>query len=338
MLVRAEQLARKLDSGLSPVYLLGGDEPFQMREASDRIRALARREGCEERLVFSAERDFDWSAVSASANALSLFAARRLIELRLKSARPGKQGGSVLTQLAASAGADVVLITMPRLDQTAKRSAWYKALDGAGVCSDFWPISPADLPQWIEQRFRAAGIAVEPEACRFLAQRTEGNLVTAAQAIALLSLLADGQTVSVEDVARAAGDSARFDSFTLVDAALEGQLPRIVRIIRGMRDEGAALPPLLGSITWMLRGVAGIAHRVQGGEAASQVFADRALGVWRQRRNAVQGAISRHPADNWLVFIAFAARIDKASKGMTAEDPWALLEQLCLWVGGQRVL
>jgi DNA polymerase-3 subunit delta len=120
------------------------------------------------------------------------------------------------------------LITMPRLDQTAKRRARYKALDGAGVCSDFWPISPADLPQWIAQRFRAAGIAVEPEACSFLAQRTDGILVTAAQAIALLSLLAEGQTVSVEDVARAAGDSARFDSFTLVDAALEGQLPRIV--------------------------------------------------------------------------------------------------------------
>jgi DNA polymerase III subunit delta len=335
--VRAEQLPRKLQAGLSPLYLLSGDQPLQMREAADAIRQCAQTNGCEERLVFSAERDFDWGAVTASANALSLFAARRLLELRLPSARPGKEGGAALTQLAASAGADVLLITMPRLDQTAKRSAWYKALDAAGVCVDFWPVAPAELPKWIAQRFHAAGVRADADACAFLAQRTEGNLVTAAQSIALLTLLADDAVISVQDVARASGDSARFDSFGLVDASLEGDVARIVRIVRGMRAEGAALPPLLGTVTWMLRGVAGIARRADSGEAIAQIFSDRSLGVWRQRRVVVQRALTRHGAQQWLTFLAFAARVDKASKGLSADDPWALLEQLCLWIGGKPV-
>lgn len=338
MQLRAEQLERHLADRIAPFYLLSGDEPFQVSEAADLIRTAAGAAGCSERLVFATDREFEWSELTAQAGAMSLFAARRLIELKMLSGRPGKEGGATLAHLAGAASEDVVLITTPRLDATAKRAAWYKAVADAGVTIDFWPISAAELPQWIQARFSAAGVAASRDACQFLAGRTEGNLVAAAQSVALLALLSEGREIDVEDVARAAGDSARYDSFMLVDAVLAGELERCLRIVRGMRAEGAALPPLVGSVAWMLRAVGDIARRVHAGESVSAVFGDRALGVWRQRRGAVERAVRRHPADAWYGFIAETNVIDQASKGMRSDDPWLLLEQLCVAVAHQPLL
>jgi DNA polymerase III subunit delta len=336
--LRAEQLKRHLEEQVSPFYLLSGDEPFQLSEATDLVRAAARVAGCSERLVFTTDREFSWSDLTAEAGALSLFAERRLLELRMLSARPGKEGGATLAQMTTTGSEDVLLITAPRLDATAKRASWYKTLAQAGMVVEFWPIGATELPQWINARFTAAGVTASRDACQFLAGRTEGNLVAAAQSVALLALLAEGQEIGIDEVARAAGDSARYDSFMLVDAMLGGDLERSLRIVRGMRAEGAALPPLVGSVAWMLRAVSDIARRVHAGEAVSTIFSDRSLGVWRQRRPAVERAIRRHPVRRWLTFIADTNMIDQASKGMRRDDPWLLLEQLCVAIAHAPLL
>lgn len=338
MQLRAADLSRALDRELAPCYFLSGDELFQRGEAADAVRARAMSSGCTERLVFAADRELDWSAIAADAASPSLFAEQRLLEIRLNSARPGKEGGAALAGLAALQGPDVILVTLPRLDATAKRSAWYKAASANAVCVEFWPVTAAELPAWIQNRFATHGVSVNADAATLLAERTEGNLIAAAQSAALLSLLAQDGTVDIDAVIRAAGDGARYDGFTLVDAMLEGDAARTVRIVRGLARDKAPLPPLVGTLAWMLRAVAGIARRLQDGEGANAVFADRALMVWRMRRPIVQAAVRRHPQAAWYGFLEQAHRIDRASKGMSKDDPWGLVELLCLRVAGAPVL
>ncbi|MEM7406190.1 MAG: DNA polymerase III subunit delta [Pseudomonadota bacterium] len=338
MQLRAAELSRALERELAPCYLLAGDELFQRGEAADAVRARALSSGCQERLVFAADRDLDWTMILADAASPSLFAEQRLIEIRLNSARPGKDGGAALAQLAGLSGPDVILVTSPRLDGSAKRSAWYKSMSAQAVCVEFWPVGPGELPGWIQTRFAGHGVTATAEAATLLAERTEGNLVAAAQSTALLALLAAQGTVDVDAVMHASGEGARYDGFALVDAMLEGHTGRTVRIVRALAREKAPLPPLVGTLAWMLRAVAGIATRLHAGEAAASVFGDRSLGVWRQRRAIVQAAVRRHPQTAWYGFLRQAHHIDRAGKGMSPDDPWALIELLCLRVAGAAVL
>ena len=335
MQIQPHELDGQLSHSLASLYLVAGDEPLQLLEASSEVRAAARAAGCSERLVFDVDRSFDWDALLMEANSMSLFAERRLIELRLPSARPGKAGGAALEKLASRDSEDVCLVTMPAVDGQARRTAWFKALQQSGVYVDVRAVGPDRLPEWIARRFSARGVQADRAACELMAERTEGNMVAAAQAVELLCLLRDGaehgtDVISPEDVVAASGDSARYDSFSLVNAVLGGDATRAVRIVRGLRAEGAPLPPLVGSLAWMLRAVVTVATRVGQGDSVANVLSDGQLAVWRQRRTLMQQAVNRHDAVRWREFLSGAFAIDRASKGMSVDDPWQLAEGLCV--------
>lgn len=335
MLVQPHELDGQLRHSLASLYLIAGDEPLQVQEASGAVRAAARAVGCSERLVFDVDRSFDWDALLMQADSMSLFAERRLIELRLPSARPGKAGGAALEKLASRDCEDVCVVTMPAVDGQARRTAWFKALQQSGVHVDVRVVGPERLAEWIGRRFSERGVQADRAACELMAQRTEGNMVAAAQAVELLCLLRDGQpdgaeVISPQDVVAASGDSARYDSFSLVDAVLGGDTARAVRIVRGLRAEGAPLPPLVGSLAWMLRAVVTVATRVGQGDSVANILSDGQLAVWRQRRTLMQQAVNRHDASRWRDFLSGAFAIDRASKGMSIDDPWQLAEGLCV--------
>ena len=335
MQIQPNELEGQLRRSLGSLYLIAGDEPLQLLEASSEVRAAARAAGCTERLVFDVDRSFNWDALLMEADSMSLFAERRLIELRLPSVRPGKVGGAALEKLASRESEDVCLVTMPAVDGQARRTAWFKALQQNGTYVDVRVVEPNHLPEWIQRRFTARGVQADRAACELMAERTEGNMVAAAQAVELLYLLRDGandrtDVISPEDVVAASGDSARYDSFTLVNAVLGGDTARAVRIVRGLRAEGAPLPQLVGSLAWMLRAVVTVATRVGQGDSMSSVLSEGQLAVWRQRRALMQQAVNRHDAMRWREFLSGAFAIDRASKGMAADDPWQLAEGLCV--------
>ncbi len=252
MQLRPEQLAAHLDKGLRRVYTLHGDEALLAQEAADAIRAAARAAGCAERQVHTvAGAHFDWSGLIGAAQSMSLFAARQLIEIRIPSGKPGKDGSEALQRYCAHLSDDVVtLVTLPRLDRAQLASGWFGALDADGVTLRLDTIERAALPQWIAQRLAAQGQRVQDgvagqKALAFFADQVEGNLLAAHQEITKLGLLyghgGPGQgELSFEQIEAAVLNVARYDVFKLGEAVLAGQVARTLRMLDGLQAEGEA--------------------------------------------------------------------------------------------------
>ncbi|MDH3715631.1 MAG: DNA polymerase III subunit delta [Gammaproteobacteria bacterium] len=324
-----ENLAASLQSPLAPVYMISGDEPLQRQEAGDQVRAACRDAGYEERTVLLADTGFDWQQLQDFGNNLSLFATRRLLELRL-SGSPGQAGGKALQAYAAAPPEDTVLLILgPRIERKAQSSAWYRALDKSGVVVQVWPIERRRFAQWLVQRAAALGIQLSNAAAVLLAERVENNMLAAAQELEKLRLLCGAATVDEETVLRAVADSARYNVFDLADAMLGGERLRVARILQGLREEGVESVLILWSITRELRALASVSAALARGE--QQDSALREAGIWPRRKALVTQALRRQ--GDWQALLLDAAAADRAIKG-AAPDPWSALESLALRATG----
>ena len=329
MQVRPEQLAAHLEGGLRAVYVVSGDEPLQLNESLDAVRAAARRHGFAERTVLDADTGFDWSQLAEAGASLSLFAERRLIELRLPSGRPGAEGGRALAAFAADPGSDVVLLVgAGGVDARSRRSEWYRALARAGVSVEVWPKERDALPAWLRARARACGLSASPEAIEELADRCEGNLAYGAQTIERLALLVSGKRIELDDVLDGAAHGARFTPFDLVDATLGGNTPRALQVLAGLAAEGEAPPAIIGALAWQVRTVVRIGRDLERGASIDDAL--RPFPAWRRRRGQVLAALERRRSGAWAERLAALARLDAMSKGATAGDVWDALRWLVL--------
>ncbi len=335
MKLRPERLAGQLARGLAPIYLITGDEPLQLAEASDMVRDAARAQGFSGREVFSVESGFDWSRIAAAvAGELSLFAERRLVELRLPGGKPGDSGGKALRAWAENPPPDTILmIIAPRIDAAAQRSRWFRALEQAGVVVQIWPLGRDRLPGWIQQRMRARGLRASQEAVALLAERVEGNLLAAAQEIEKLHLLYGDKQLGPREIAAAVADSARFNIYELVDSALSGDAARAVRTLRGVRGEGVEPVLVLWALSREIRLLEEMAGELESGAAPQQVMGRHR--VWEQRRPLVRKGLERHPRRRWQQLLRHAARIDRVIKGAARGDAWDELLQLVLAISGR---
>lgn len=337
MRLRCEQLAAHLRQGVQPLYLLSGDEPLQLMEAADAIRARVRELGFGEREVLHAEANFDWNALTAASGSLSLFAEKRLLELRLPGGKPGKEGGAALSGYAADPPPDTVLLIISgKIDSASQKSKWFRALEAAGVTLQVWPVEPARLPGWVMNRMRSRGMQPTDEAARILAERVEGNLLAAAQEVEKLRLLHGEGPIDAAQVEEGVADSARYDIFELVDTALLGDAPRTARVIEGLRAEG--VEPIL--VLWaLLREIR--AQAQMAGELAQGSSVDAVLGrfrVWEKRKAPVRAGLARHTLKRWLLLLRRAGRIDRMVKGAEPGNPWDELLQLALLMAGVRTV
>ncbi|WP_449466375.1 DNA polymerase III subunit delta [Stenotrophomonas humi] len=339
MELRPEQLVTQAaSSALAPVYLIAGPELLRVIEAADAVRAKARAEGIGEREVFDADgRDFDWSQLSSSFNAPSLFSARRLVEVRLPSGKPGKEGAEVISDFCARPPSDVVLLITAGEWSKAHQGKWAEAVSRAGVLSVAWAIKPHELGDWIERRLRAKGLRADPAAVQRLSERVEGNLLAAAQEIDKLALLADGQPLDVAKMESLVADAARYDVFRLNEAALSGQPQAVLRMLAGLRGEGEAVAALMPMVIRELLLTAGLA-RVQaaGGNLAGEM---KAKGIWESRQAPFKRALQRHPDPRrWERFVAEASQVDRMAKGRADGDPWLALERLLIALSEARAV
>ncbi|MCC5856763.1 MAG: DNA polymerase III subunit delta [Ectothiorhodospiraceae bacterium] len=335
MRARPEQLSAVLRKGLAPVYLLTGDEPLQLREAQDAVRAAARAAGYGEREVLEVEAGFDWDRLGAMADSLSLFGDRRLVELRMPGGRPGQQGGKALAAYCERPAEDTVLmISSGRLEPKVRKSAaWVKAIDQVGVVVEIWPIGPAELPRWLTARMQAAGLRPTTDAAALLAERSEGNLMAAAQEVDKLRLLLGQGEVTLETVQAAVADSARYDVFDLCLAALQGDSRRVVRILNGLHEEG--VEPVL--VLWALARELRVLVRLSapGSNPEEVLRRERAFGP---RKTALPAAARRGRPARWQALLARAARVDRVIKGAAAGRPWDELLHLSLAIAGTRTV
>jgi DNA polymerase-3 subunit delta len=334
MKLRPDQLEQNLQSNLSPIYIVSGDEPFQLGEACQTIREQCKAQGVTEREVMHVDRSFDWYQLTDSANAMSLFAERKLIEIRMPTGKPGDAGAKVLLAYAQNPSPDnVLLLVTGKLDGRAK---WFKALEGAGVYVQIWPIEPARLPQWISMRLRQRGLMASSEAVKLLADRVEGNLLAADQEMEKLLLLNGPGQIDVQQVIEAVADSARYDAFGLMDAALAGDAPRVSKILFGLRGEGLEPIALMGAMNYQLRAMCAMAADVQQGEPLDAVLASHR--VWDKRKPLVRGALQRHNLKRWQGFIWKSGEIDRMIKGLAQGTVWDELLQLALRIAGVAVV
>lgn len=355
MALGTDQLAAQVQAGpLRPAYLVAGAEPLLVLEAADAIRAAARREGIGEREVFEAgagEREPDWNALAASFSAPGLFAPRRLIEVRLPTGKPGKEGAAVLAGFCADPSPDVVLLVTAGEWSSKHGGAWSEAIDRIGQVAVAWPVKPHELPAWIDRRLRSRGFSPDREAVLQLAERVQGNLLAAAQEIDKLALLlgatpqagagprAGGVALDAPTLEALVADAARFDVFRLIDASMNGQPAQVSRILAGLRAEGEAVPALLGMIVMELQRGAALARvQARGGNLAAAFKAQR---IWDARQPMYRRALQRHLPESWETLLAQVGMVDRIAKGRAPGDAWLALERVLLALadrGGLRLL
>lgn len=335
--LRPDALAAALARGVPPIVWIHGDEPLIVQECAQSVRDALRRQGFDERRVFDVARGFRVDALSAETDALSLFAGRRLIELRFANAKPTKEIGQAL---AAAAGriddATRLLVSGPRLDRATTASDWFGAIERAGFVVTVWPVERAQLPQWIATRLGRQKQRADRATLEWIAERVEGNLLAAHQEIAKLGLLCPEGELSPEAVRAAVLDVARYDAFDLVDAMLVADVARAVRTLDGLRAEGVAGPLVLWALADALRMLLRLREACDAGATLAQAMRDAR--VPRPRERGYERALARLDAPALRDALRAAARVDRMLKGIEAGDAWQALESLALRVAGAPVL
>lgn len=337
MRIDCEQLATHLKRGLSPLYTVFGEETLLALEAADRIRDAARGNGYDEREVLTVESSFDWSRLTMSGNSLSLFGSRRLLELRIPGGKPGNEGADAIKRFAAKLPPDTLtLVTLPKLDRNTQGGGWFSALDSAGTTVAANAVPLAKLPQWIAGRLAAQGQRASGEALQFLADMVEGNLMAARQEVLKLALLFPEGELQLADIKGAVLDVARYDVFKLGEPLLAGDAARFVKVLNGLRAEGAAPPLVLWAISEEIHALWRVGRLMRAGRA--QPAALREARVWGARADLLPRALRRVDGAQLAAAIVHAAQVDRLIKGLGDGDLWDELTHLGLRLVDTRAI
>lgn len=339
MQIRPEQLEAQLQRGLKPLYTVHGDEPLLAQEAGDAIRAAARAAGYTERKVFTVSgAHFDWSAVQGAAQAMSLFADRQLIEIRIPSGKPGKEGGEALQRYCESLSDDVLtLVSLPRLDHQQLKSAWFAALEAAGPSVRLDPVERRALPQWLAQRLarQQQRVAEGEEGQRtlaFFADRVEGNLLAAHQELQKIALLYPAGELSFEQVEAAVLNVARYDIPKLVDAVWSGQVARALRMLDALEAEGESAVFVHWSLASDITALARARAALDAGSPLPMALREaRVWGAKERLFERILPPLAGHQLAHW---VESASVCDGIVKGLPhpgwPEGAWPALRRLVL--------
>ncbi len=334
--LRPEQLSAALNKSIAPIYIVTGDEPLLIQETCDAIRAAARKAGFIERDLYHCDAHFEWTQVLASANSMSLFADKKIIELRISNGKPSDKGKVLQEYAQAPSNDNLLLIITDKLDKDATKTKWFTALEQQGVHIQHWSITPENLPHWINQRLKQAGLQADGNAVDLLASRIEGNLLAAVQEIEKLKLLASGNIVSMELMASVVADSARYDLFGLSDKALQGDASAAVKTLHGLKAEGTDAIAILWALTRDIRSLVQISLAMAQGKNFE--MSARQAGVWDKKQPLFKIALNRIKPAQLQQMLRKANGIDKAVKGMRNAEPWDELLDLLLNLAGVQSL
>ncbi len=321
MRLNAEQLPAALAKRVAGMYLISGDEPLLVGESADAVRAAARAAGYADRTVFFIDRSFAWDELRHASQSMSLFAERRLFELRMPTGKPDK-GAEQLAKLAADPPPDIVcLVVTDKLDKKASEAPWVRAVEKQGVWVPVWPVAAAALPGWLHARAKLLKAEIEPAAAQLIVDRVEGNLLAAKQELEKLCLLANGAPISADLVLRSVGDSARYDVFQLAEAAAAGDAARALRVLLGLKSEGIEPTLILWALVRELRGM------WQARERDRLRSSERGSG-WNLAATPAPRALSRIRKLPLARLLVQASHADRVIKGLAAGDAWSALTGL----------
>lgn len=328
MRLTAEKFVDSPPKSLHNLYVIHGAEPLAALEAADALRELAKNTGYIEREVFTALSGFDWDELRSTGNALSLFATQRLIELRIPTGKPGKEGSDAIVSYCERLPDDTVtLVLLPEIDWQGKQTKWFLALEAAATMIEAAPIERSRLPQWLKGRLARQQQTVDEEGLAFLADRVEGNLLAAQQELKKLALLCPPGEISLVSLEESVANVSRFNPFQLVAAIHEGDVVRIQRMLDGLEAEGEA-PPL---VLWVLANEIRALARVRGVTRAGRP-------PHPSKAREIERVARRHSARSIHDLLLQAAEIDRMIKGLNQRDPWDALSSLACAIAGSPLL
>ncbi|MGJ8690176.1 MAG: DNA polymerase III subunit delta [Gammaproteobacteria bacterium] len=342
MRTSSDKLNTELKKKLAAFYWLAGDETLLAQEALTQLRNACRQAGFNEWELVFVDRGFDWQSLLQSGNSMSLFSDKKIIELRLQSAKLDDAGKAALKQYLASPNPDNILILVsPRVEPAALNTKWFKGLEAAGVFITVWPINADKLPRWIHDRMHREGINADRDAIAMLAERVEGNLLAADQEIQKLRILTGAtpeKPVSIDrkQIMTLVADSSRYNTFSLIDAALNGDARRCVKVLNSLRSEGTEILQLLGSFNGEVRRLIAVAQHSEKGSNISDAM--RSEGIRPNHQKEVANALQRLRLSELEALLRAARQIDLAVKGLVKTDPWIEFTQLILRMSGHPIL
>jgi len=329
MRIKPDQLNATLQKGLLPIYFISGDEPLQLGELADAIRKAAKQAGFENREILSAETGFEWRQLAFAADSMSIFADKKIIDLRIPSGTPGAEGAKALNNYCDRLPEDtLLLITAGKVAGSSLKSKWLEALDKKGVVIQVWPLEGQDLLRWLEQRMHQRGLSTDTEGLRILASRIEGNLLAAAQEIEKLYVLYGTGKLSSQQIFDVVADSSRYDVFKLMDCVLAANVSRILKVLSGLRSEGIAPPIVLWALTRDARLLIKIKLALSQGQNKDLVFKNNQ--IWDKRKQLVSNALNRLSDHDLNEVLVLSAKADRQIKGQEQGDVWEILLAICL--------
>lgn len=349
MQLNPNQLGAHLQKGLKSLYTLHGDEPLLIQEALDAIRAVARAQGYTERTSHTvAGAHFDWSEVLAAGGSLSLFADKQIVELRIPTGKPGKDGSAALQHLAEQSrdnDTTLTLVMLPRLDKATKTGAWFGALESFGVTVQVEPVERNALPSWIAQRLSAQGQRVAggdegQRSLQFFADRVEGNLLAAHQEIQKLGLLYPEGELGFEQIESAVLNVARYDVFKLSEAVLAGQSIRVQRMLDGLQAEGEAEVLVHYALSEDIRALKRVKDAL--GQGRPMPMALREQRVWGAKERLFERVLPRLSDAALAQLLEAAHLVDGIVKGLKQPgwptNNWQALQRLAMMLCSQCVV
>lgn len=338
MLIQAKDLPHALKRGLARFYFLFGEEPLQRKEACDILRTTARANGFTEREVFDVTPSFDWEWLLSSLNTSNLFGAKRFIECRLPESPIGKVESAALLKLAQfPIPQDVTLLLIAnKIESKLQQSHWFSSLQSKGSAINARMLSPEENFRWLEQRLLQNGLHVDPENVGLLFERTEGNLLAAAQAIEKLKLHADGATVTTEDILQGVSIDARFTVFDLVDAALAGATQRTTQILLSLKEEGTEPMRVLWALAKEVRSLIQLMYKLKNNSLSSALLQEH--GIWKRKEAMIKAFIQRSSIGNLQAILLQLKTVDDIVKGRALGNAWNTLFSACHRLTGAGAL
>lgn len=332
MRLNLTQLNANLSQGLKPVYLITGDEPLQIAEATDNIRLAAKKAAYLNRQIFSVEGNFNWKQITLATESVSIFADKTIIDLKIPSAKLGFDGSKIITEYCQQANANtLLLISTAKLASASLKSRWVKAIERIGILVQVWPLKDHELIAWLQQRLLKRGLQLEQAAIKILASRIEGNLLAAAQEIEKLYILYGKGQLTLAQVQTVVADNSRFDVFNLTDAVLSGRVNRMIKILQGLQAEGIVAPVVLWALSRELRCLLELKT------AADKELVFRKYHVFDNRKQLINKALTRLDLENMQQAFMLSAKADRQIKGQQSGDHWETLLNICLQLAAPSI-
>lgn len=330
MQLNPEQLVSALNKQLAPIYLVHGDEPLQAGEAADEIRLAARKAGFNSREVLEVDAAFDWQQLLTEAGSLSIFADKKVIDLRLPSGKPGTEGGKAIQEYCRHLPDEtILLISSGKIAKSSQKSRWFQALEKVAVILPVYPLQGGDLIKWLQRRSHKKDMNIDQDALRLLASRIEGNLLAAAQELEKLYILHGCNPISRQVLEQEVADSARFDVFILLDALLSSRANRAIKILHGLRAEGVVAPVVLWALSKEIRLLYQIQIDIQKDNRVDQALVRHK--VWGDKRKQYfSQALKRLSIVDLEAMLSLCGKADWQIKGQAKGDSWESLFDICM--------